>query len=111
VYATPIAVVNVPALRQSDDHCLGEATFFVVKITKGTPHVHTGYDEVYYVLAGTGTITVGQETHPLRPGSVAVIPAGVPHSLAVEPRQATLDNCLKSGAKAPTTASDSTSTK
>ena len=27
------------------------------------------------------TITLGQETHPLRPGSVAVIPAGVLHSL------------------------------
>jgi quercetin dioxygenase-like cupin family protein len=42
---------------------------------------------VYYVLSGTGTITLGQETHPLRPGSVAVIPAGVPHSLAAEPGQ------------------------
>ena len=33
MYAPPIAVVNVPALRQSDDHCLGEATFFVVNMT------------------------------------------------------------------------------
>jgi len=53
----------------------------------GTLHVHTSYDEVYYVLAGTGTITLGQDTHPLRPGSVAVIPAGVPHSLEAEPGQ------------------------
>ena len=59
----------------------GVANVHVVTITKGTPHVHTGYDEVYYVLSGTGTITLGQETHPLRPGSVVVIPAGVPHSL------------------------------
>ena len=65
----------------------GVANVHVVKITKGTPHVHTGYDEVYYVLAGTGTITLGQETHPLRPGSVAVIPAGVPHSLEAGPGQ------------------------
>ena len=56
----------------------------VVKITKGTPHLHQGYDEIYYVLSGVGTITLGQETHPLRPGSVAVIPAGVPHSLEAE---------------------------
>ena len=67
----------------------GVANVHVVKITKGTPHLHTGYDEVYYVLSGTGTITLGQETHPLRPGSVAVIPAGVPHSLEAEPGQAT----------------------
>jgi mannose-6-phosphate isomerase-like protein (cupin superfamily) len=59
----------------------GVANVHVVKITKGTPHLHTGYDEVYYVLSGAGTITLGQDTHPLRPGSVAVIPAGVPHSL------------------------------
>lgn len=59
----------------------GVANVHVVKVTKGTPHVHQGYDETYYVLSGTGTITLGQETHPLRPGSVAVIPAGVLHSL------------------------------
>ncbi len=65
----------------------GIAIVHVVKITKGTPHLHQGYDEVYYVLAGTGTITLGQETHPLRPGSVAVIPAGVMHSLEAGPGQ------------------------
>lgn len=59
----------------------GVANVHVVKVSKGTSHVHQGYDEVYYVLSGTGTITLGQETHPLRAGSVAVIPAGVPHSL------------------------------
>ena len=59
----------------------GVANVHVVRITKGTPHRHEGYDEVYYVLAGTGTITLGQETHALRPGSVVVIPAGVLHSL------------------------------
>lgn len=59
----------------------GVANVHVVKVTKGTPHVHQGYDETYYVLSGTGTITLGQETYLLRPGSVAVIPAGVLHSL------------------------------
>lgn len=52
----------------------------MVKITKGTPHVHQGYDETYYVLSGTGTINLGQEMHPLQPGSLAVISAGG-HSL------------------------------
>ncbi len=63
----------------------GIANIHVVKITKGTPHLHQGYDEVYFVLSGTGTITLGQEAHPLRPGSVAVIPAGVLHSLEAGP--------------------------
>jgi mannose-6-phosphate isomerase-like protein (cupin superfamily) len=59
----------------------GIANVHVVTITKGTPHLHHGYDEVYYILSGSGTITLGQDVHPLRPGSVAVIPAGVMHSL------------------------------
>ena len=65
----------------------GIANVHVVKITKGTPHLHQGYDEVYYVLVGTGTITLGEEVHPLQPGSVAVIPAGVMHSLEAGPGQ------------------------
>ena len=65
----------------------GIANVHVVKITKGTPHLHQSYDEVYYVLAGTGTITLGWEVHPLRPGSVTVIPAGVLHSLEAGPGQ------------------------
>ncbi len=62
----------------------GVANVHVVKVTKGTTHIHTGYDEVYFVLSGNGTITLGEDVHPLCPGSVAVIPAGVPHSLEAE---------------------------
>jgi mannose-6-phosphate isomerase-like protein (cupin superfamily) len=42
---------------------------------------HTGYDEIYYVLSGTGRVTLDGKSYPLRPGSVVVIPAGVRHSL------------------------------
>ena len=63
----------------------GIANVHLVKITKGTRHIHQGYDEVYYVLAGEGTITLGDTSYPLRPGSVAVIPAGIAHSLGAIP--------------------------
>ena len=54
--------------------------------TKSLPRFfHTGYDEVYYVLSGTGSVTLNGETSPLRPGSVVVIPAGVTHSLTASP--------------------------
>ena len=33
----------------------------------------------------TGHITLGDDAHPLRPGTVAIIPAGVPHSLEAAP--------------------------
>ncbi len=65
----------------------GIANVHVVKVTKGLTHVHTGYDEVYYLLSGEGTITLGDKSHALAPGSVAVIPAGLPHSLEAQPGQ------------------------
>ncbi len=65
----------------------GIANVHVVKITKGLPHSHDGYDEVYYVLSGSGTITLGHDVRPLRPGTVTVIPAGVSHSLEAGPGQ------------------------
>ena len=63
----------------------GVANVHVVKVARDATHVHTGYDEVYYVLSGTGAVTLDRETHALQPGSVVVIPAGVPHSLEANP--------------------------
>jgi len=62
----------------------GVANVHVVKVTRGAPHVHRGYDEVYYVLSGSGTIKLDQEIHPVRRESVVIIPAGVPHSLEAD---------------------------
>jgi mannose-6-phosphate isomerase-like protein (cupin superfamily) len=59
----------------------GIANVHVVKIAKGLPHVHQGYDETYYFLSGSGTIQLGEEESAVRPGTVVVIPAGMQHSL------------------------------
>jgi mannose-6-phosphate isomerase-like protein (cupin superfamily) len=40
------------------------------------PH---GEDEVYYVVSGTGRITVGDEVRDVGPGSVVFVAATVPH--------------------------------
>ena len=40
------------------------------------PHTE---DELYYVVAGRGVITVGDETRPVVPGSVVFVAAAVPH--------------------------------
>ncbi len=68
----------------------GVANVHVVKISKGLQHVHDGYDEVYYFLSGKGSVTLGEETSPVSPGAVAVIPAGVPHRLEAD-RGSTLE--------------------
>ncbi|MET9606435.1 cupin domain-containing protein [Streptomyces sp. NPDC006512] len=40
------------------------------------PHLQ---DEVYYVVSGRASITVGEETTVVANGSVVYVPAGVPH--------------------------------
>jgi len=59
----------------------GVANVHVVRVTRGNRHFHTGYNEVYYILSGSGIVIIGEDSHALRPGAVVVIPAGVPHSL------------------------------
>jgi mannose-6-phosphate isomerase-like protein (cupin superfamily) len=36
-------------------------------------------DEVYYVAAGRGTLTIGDELVDVTPGSIAFVPAGIEH--------------------------------
>ncbi|MCA9539392.1 MAG: cupin domain-containing protein [Myxococcales bacterium] len=62
----------------------GVANVHIVRITRGGRHFHQAYDETYYLLAGEGSIELGDEKHALRPGAVVVIPAGVPHALEAD---------------------------
>ncbi len=62
----------------------GVANIHVIRVTRGTPHIHRGYDEVYFVLAGRGRICLDGRYSDLRPGAVAVIPAGTVHSIEAE---------------------------
>ena len=41
-----------------------------------SPHTE---DELYYVVAGRGVVSVGEETRPVVPGSLIFVPARVPH--------------------------------
>jgi mannose-6-phosphate isomerase-like protein (cupin superfamily) len=59
----------------------GVANVHVITVSQGGLHFHRLYDEVYYVLAGTGVVMIAGSAYPLRPGAVVVIPAGVPHEL------------------------------
>ena len=47
-----------------------------------TPHFHRDTEEIYYVLEGAGTMTVGDETEAVGPGDAILIPRGSVHSLA-----------------------------
>ena len=43
-------------------------------------HIHVTHDEIGYVLKGSGSVTVGDTTRPVKPGDVWVIPSNTPHS-------------------------------
>jgi len=44
-------------------------------------HHHVGQDEIYYFLEGEGTVTVGDESLDVGPGSVVYVPAEAKHTV------------------------------
>jgi hypothetical protein len=46
-------------------------------------HAHTREDEIWFVLEGQISFTVGDQTHQVGPGSFAYIPRGVPHTFQI----------------------------
>jgi uncharacterized cupin superfamily protein len=51
------------------------------------PHVHSLEEELFYVLAGSGTLRLGADEHPLTAGDIVARPpaTGVAHSLRAGP--------------------------
>jgi quercetin dioxygenase-like cupin family protein len=91
---TRIDVVDVAAAVEADKLTdddvfkrtyIGHGKMSSVFVFQGNPgpfrrHVHTTHDEIGYVLAGSGSVTVGGVTRPVKPGDVWIIPANTPHS-------------------------------
>lgn len=44
-------------------------------------HRHHETEEIYFFLAGTGQMTLGDEEFAIRPGDTVLIPPGTPHCL------------------------------
>lgn len=44
-------------------------------------HRHPVSEEIYYVLAGTGEMRIGDETRTVGPGDGIAIPPGAPHQI------------------------------
>ena len=55
------------------------AGVYVLAAGATDPQAPHAEDEVYVVLAGEATITVGDRSRPVRAGSVVYVPAAVPH--------------------------------
>lgn len=68
-------------LISREDVALSPAAWaHAVDIDGARPHYHKRSTELYYVVAGAGTVTVGGAEHAVQQGSLVHIPAGVVHA-------------------------------
>jgi mannose-6-phosphate isomerase-like protein (cupin superfamily) len=44
-------------------------------------HLHEDHEEIYYIIRGKGSITIGSETARFRDGDAIYIPVNIPHSI------------------------------
>ncbi|MGH3297728.1 MAG: alpha/beta fold hydrolase, partial [Trebonia sp.] len=64
-------------------HRLGVAEITIAPHVAGPPqHRHGRHDEGFYVVAGTASFTVGEESYKAPAGTLVVIPPGAPHTFA-----------------------------
>jgi mannose-6-phosphate isomerase-like protein (cupin superfamily) len=64
-------------------HRLGIGEITLAPHSAGPPqHRHAQHDEGFYVVSGTARFTVGQTDYDAPPGTLVMIPPGVPHTFA-----------------------------
>jgi mannose-6-phosphate isomerase-like protein (cupin superfamily) len=45
------------------------------------PHQHENDEQIYFILGGVGTVTVGSEKRPVKEGDTVYLPPKLPHSI------------------------------
>jgi len=69
-------------LKESVLACTPLETVRLLQMREGiAQHVHESGDEVLYVVAGEGTVRIGDAATPVRPGSLVVVTNGTGHAL------------------------------
>src|SRR5437763_1945385 len=64
-------------------HRLGIGEITLAPRSVGPPqHRHARHDEGFYVVSGTARFTVGSTVHDAPPGTLVMVPPGVPHTFA-----------------------------
>jgi mannose-6-phosphate isomerase-like protein (cupin superfamily) len=67
----------------STAHRLGIGEITLAPHSSGPPqHRHAEHDEGFYVVSGTARFTVGEVSHDAPPGTLVMLPPGVPHTFA-----------------------------
>src|SRR5262245_33094437 len=81
-----LGVSTMRVLAGSDATAGAFALTEVVGTTEGpwtVPHVHAEFEESFYVLDGTFTVTVGDETVEATAGTYVLVPRGTAHTITV----------------------------
>jgi mannose-6-phosphate isomerase-like protein (cupin superfamily) len=69
-------------VKESVLGCLAGSTTRLLQLRDSVPeHTHADTDEVLYVVAGEGTVRLRTDSFALAPGSLSIIPRGVPHAI------------------------------
>jgi mannose-6-phosphate isomerase-like protein (cupin superfamily) len=50
-------------------------------------HQHEAAEQFYYVLSGRGEVLIGDQRYPVRAGSAAYLPPGLPHQFFADPEE------------------------
>ena len=64
--------------------CIQKQSLAEARVAPGastTPHYHPRTEEIYYILAGTGQMRLGDELQPVGPGDAIAIPPGQVHAI------------------------------
>jgi quercetin dioxygenase-like cupin family protein len=81
----PLGTIQMRILEdgRTTDHRLGIGEITLAPHTDGPlQHSHSQHDEGFYVVAGTAQFTVGDTTYDAPPGTLVMVPPGVPHTFA-----------------------------
>jgi len=75
---------EIRELLAARNSCIRNQTLAEARLPFGratAPHHHVLTEEIYYILAGQGTIRVGGETRQVGPGDAVAIPPGASHQI------------------------------
>lgn len=64
--------------------CIRKQTLAEARLPVGastTPHRHLATEEIYYVLVGSGSMRIGEETRDVTVGDAIAIPPGAVHQI------------------------------
>lgn len=97
-------------LKESVLACTPQATTRLLQLREPiVEHKHVDLDELLYIVAGDGAVKIGDQTTVVGPGSLSVIPRGVPHGFERRGKNPLIVLSMLAGAPCPPTVTAVTS--